>query len=89
MSRAKWLCLDCGRDTGKLGEHYMLIDEVWLSIAPKVGMLCVGCAEIRLQRSLTPRDFNDSYVNRPGNKSVRLMDRMHGELGHNQLSSVW
>lgn len=80
MSRRKWLCLDCKVDTGKIGEHYMLIDVVWKKIhTSPAGMLCVSCAEKRLGRQLTRRDFNDSHVNRinPGqSKSQRLMSRL-------------
>ena len=79
MSRRKFLCMDCSVDTGKIGEHYMLNDKVWVQVhnSPK-GMLCVGCIEVRLGRKLTPADFNDSYLNRPnfGNKSMRLLQRM-------------
>lgn len=78
-SRNKWLCLDCGTDTGKIGEHYMLLDEVWSKIhTSSKGMLCVKCCEKRLNRELTKADFNDSYVNNPhtGWKSALLMERM-------------
>lgn len=79
MGRSKFICLDCKVDTGKLGEHYMLVDRVWLeATASFTGMLCVGCVEARLNRRLIPQDFNDSYLNNPrtGAKSARLMQRM-------------
>lgn len=64
--RRKFLCLDCHVDTGKIGEHYMLKDDVWLTIhGSKNGMICLGCVEKRLGRCLTSDDFNDSHVNRP------------------------
>ena len=79
-SRKKWLCLDCGVDTGKIGEHYMLKDEVWNKVmTTSVGMLCIGCIEVRLGKLLIPADFTDSHVNRlkPGEcKSQRLMIRL-------------
>jgi hypothetical protein len=81
MSRKKFLCLDCGIDTGKSGEHYMLIDETWkLTGLGKFGMLCVEHVEARIGRKLVPDDFNDSYLNnfRTGIKSARLSDRMRG-----------
>jgi hypothetical protein len=53
-------------DTGKIGEHYMLKDDVWFSVhGSKKGMICLGCVEKRLGRRLVPDDFNDSHVNHP------------------------
>lgn len=80
MNRRKWLCLDCKIDTGKIGEHYMLIDSTWALIHnSNKGMLCIGCAEKRLGRLLTISDFNNSHINRtsPGQtKSQRLIERL-------------
>lgn len=79
MSRRKFLCLDCGIDTGKVGEHYMLNDSTWsLTGLGKVGMLCVEHVEERIGRQLIPADFNDSYLNNPrtGHMSQRLTLRM-------------
>lgn len=76
MSRAKFKCLDCRVDTGKIYEHYMLLDEVWLTVAPKTGMLCIGCVEGRLGRVLVKSDFNDSFVNRLSPQSQRLTKRL-------------
>lgn len=79
MSRKKFLCLDCGVDTGRIGEHYMLIDETWsLTGLGKIGMLCIEHVESRIGRKLKPEDFNNSYLNRPrtGIMSFRLMTRM-------------
>jgi len=80
MSRAKFICLDCGVDTGRIGEFYMLHDDVWLSVVPdSLGMLCVGCIESRLGRQLQSSDFNNSFVNnRKWNvtRSDRLTQRM-------------
>jgi hypothetical protein len=78
-SRKKFLCLDCGLDTGKAGEHYMLIESTWsLTGLGKFGMLCIEDVETRIDRQLTAADFNDSYLNRPrtGIISARLLDRM-------------
>jgi hypothetical protein len=80
MSRKKFLCLDCGDDTGKSGEHYMLVDSTWcLTGLEKYGMLCIEDVEKRIGRKLIASDFNDSYLNKPrtGIKSNRLMDRMN------------
>jgi hypothetical protein len=78
-SRRKFLCLDCRVDTGKIGEHYMLIDETWrLTGLGKYGMLCVEHVEGRIGRKLVPADFNNSYLNRArtGIISQRLAERM-------------
>lgn len=78
-SRRKFLCLDCKVDTGKIGEHYMLIDSTWhLTGLQKFGMLCIEHVEARIGRKLIGKDFNDSYLNRPrtGIISARLLDRM-------------
>ena len=79
-SRRKFLCLDCKVDTGKLGEHYMLVDETWhLTGLGKLGMLCILDVEKRIGRKLRSSDFNNSYLNKPrtGIMSARLVDRMN------------
>jgi len=78
-SRRKFICLDCPVDTGKIHEHYFVNTDLWLSaVGSKVGMLCVGCLEDRLGRSLVASDFTDATVNQPRYepKSQRLMERM-------------
>lgn len=78
-SRKKWLCLDCGIDTGRAGEHFFLHNEVWtLTGLGHVGMLCVADVEKRIGRTLVPADFTSAYINRKnhGFKSARLMKRM-------------
>jgi len=79
MNRRKFLCRDCGVDTGRIGEHYMLIDETWsLTGLGAIGMLCIQHVEERIGRKLVAADFNDSYLNNPrtGIISQRLADRM-------------
>ncbi len=78
-SRRKWLCLDCGIDTGKIGEHFFLNNDVWpLTGLGHKGMLCVEDIEKRIGRLLVPADFSDAYINRLnfGFKSDRLISRM-------------
>jgi hypothetical protein len=78
-SRRKFLCLDCRVDTGKIREHYMLVDDVWFSIhGSNLGMICIGCIENRLGRQLCPQDFNSSHVNNPKlyDMSARLLSRI-------------
>jgi hypothetical protein len=51
-------CVDCGIDTDAINESYMIHDEVWRAANPaEAGMLCVGCCEKRLGRTLRRDDF--------------------------------
>jgi hypothetical protein len=57
-------CLDCGTNVVRLGEYFMVWDDVWLRANPDDrGMLCIGCLEQRLGRQLYPLDFADAPVN--------------------------
>lgn len=65
QGRSRWLCMDCKADTYASEEYYMLRLGLWRSINHKVdGMLCLRCAECRLRRGLTGRDFTDAKVNK-------------------------
>ena len=65
MSRRKFLCLDCGSDTGRIHEHYFIDTTLWLSVVrSKEGMLCIGFLEARLERRLHQGDFLECPVNR-------------------------
>lgn len=76
--RTDFLCLDCKVDTSKNYEYYMLRDDVWWSVHPSpFGMLCIGCVETRLGRTLTADDFHPCYLNGAAfSKSLRLADRL-------------
>ena len=51
-------CMDCGVDTDAINESYMVIDDLWRAAVPtEAGMLCVGCLEKRLGRTLQRKDF--------------------------------
>lgn len=65
MKNKKFICIDCKVNTSKIGEHYFIKDSIWLSVAPKKGMLCIGCLEKRLKRKLTKNDFTPCYINNP------------------------
>lgn len=78
-SRRKFLCLDCGIDTGKIKEFYFVTTEIWLQAVDSAnGMLCIGCLEKRLGRILDKEDFPNITINsvRFNDKSQRLMSRM-------------
>lgn len=79
MSRKKFLCLDCGIDTGKIFEHYFIHTDLWMkAVGSNQGMLCVEHVEERLGRMLNKNDFPDVTINNPRyeSKSQRLMNRM-------------
>jgi hypothetical protein len=66
MARSRFLCLDCGLDTGQALEHYMLLDAVWaLAGLGRESMLCVGCVEARLGCRLERSDFAPVKTNHP------------------------
>lgn len=84
MARCNFTCIDCGVNTSKIDEYYMLKTSIWKRILPSIkGMLCIGCAERRLGRKLRPSDFADVPLNRPNDqracgidRSPRLLDRL-------------
>lgn len=79
-SKRKWLCVDCSRDTHL--EHYFVKNSVWMGEArmTEVGMLCVSCLEIRIQRTLVPNDFTNAHINDPSRNSMTetLRSRIQG-----------
>jgi hypothetical protein len=75
VSGADAACIDCGADT--TDEQYMVKDDVWL-IGERDGELCIACLERRIDRQLTPTDFDNCLLNWMAPKSDRLRNR----LGH-------
>lgn len=79
---AKFICIDCHRNTMVLGEYYMVHETVWKKAHPGMkGMLCVSCLEKRLQRQLVAADFthypiNDISRQRNAGCSPLLMSRL-------------
>ena len=56
----RFFCMDCDADTYVSQQYYVLKDRLWKRINPSIdGMLCLPCAEKRLGRSLTRRDFKN------------------------------
>jgi hypothetical protein len=80
--KTTFYCMDCGIDTGRIDEFYMVTDEVWQSVTNPIdstGMLCIGCLEQRLGRTLKPDDFPNCPVNTDHvgfRKSKRLLERL-------------
>lgn len=80
VTDAAFACLDCKACTLCNHEYYMVLDETWDEVVPeREGMLCVGCIERRLKRTLCHTDFTDAPLNHDGviPKSKRLYDRLH------------
>jgi hypothetical protein len=82
-------CSDCAVGTVALGEWYMVESEVWEQAwvgrrkpwqgrIPGQEILCIGCLERRIGRTLCADDFPDVPVNNPRDphKSQRLRERL-------------
>jgi hypothetical protein len=81
-------CADCGIGTIRLGEWYMVHDEIWKQawrgrrkswqVLPGQEVLCIGCLEKRLGRTLIAGDFTAASVNDPHKRimSERMRDRL-------------
>lgn len=84
-----FLCLDCHVDTHDIDEYYMLQHHIWRSIATK-GMLCIGCVEKRLGRTLTAPDFMPVPLNFDPDhlRSERLVDRMTTPGGGSEVETT-
>jgi hypothetical protein len=87
-----WMCADCGVDTDKIHEYYMVHDVVWQEAGGKRDdmMLCVGCLEKRLGRELKPSDFSDAPLNDPriAYQSRRLWLRVGGATAERLLDEL-
>jgi hypothetical protein len=84
-------CCDCGVGTITLGEWYMVKKEIWEPAwagrrksyhgkLPGQEILCIGCLEKRIGRTLCRADFTDAdwrSANHPDEyTSKRLRDRL-------------
>jgi hypothetical protein len=87
-------CCDCGLGCIAAGEWYAVRDTVWelawrgrrkpwQILAPGQMVLCVGCLEKRLGRTLRAGDFAEAAVNYPYRPDVyesRTSDRLRDRL---------
>jgi hypothetical protein len=81
-------CADCSVGTLRLGEWYMLKHAIWEQawvgrrkpwhVVPGQQVLCIGCLEQRLGRTLTAAEFTAAPCNDPNQRwiSERLRDRL-------------
>jgi hypothetical protein len=79
-SRVRQHCLDCGVDTFAAGEYYKVWPDVWerSGLHPDDGMLCLGCLEARIGRTLSTFDFEPVACNFEWPSSSRLRSRLLG-----------
>jgi hypothetical protein len=64
ITQLESFCMDCDVDTLANKQYYMLKERLWKRINPQLtGMLCLKCAEQRLGRALTRRDFKRIPLN--------------------------
>ena len=79
-ARARFLCVGCGFDTHRGAEYFMVRHDIWHLTGLDVGdvMLCVGCVEARIGRTLEPADFLDVDLNYDPAvpRSPRLQERL-------------
>lgn len=76
----KFKCRGCGILTNKIGEHYYIDSRLWLQANRQHnGMMCIGCVEARIGRSLTPKDFIPCPLHNP--KKYFLSTRLKNRLG--------
>ena len=90
-------CADCSVCTVRLNEYYMVHDDVWeqawagrreswqlLQAASRLSVweiLCIGCLEQRIGRTLMASDFIDAPVNDPNHpQHGRMSERMRHRL---------
>lgn len=77
-----FICHGCGIDTREISEYYMVQDAIWLKAFPHgSGMLCIGCLEDRIGRTLTSEDFIDAPINKGMfGHSERMLARLAGPM---------
>lgn len=78
-----YVCMDCQVNTRIIQEYYMVNFAIWREVVPeRKGMLCIGCLEDRLGRTLNKEDFHDCPLNEDTDnwkKSERLKNRLTKE----------
>lgn len=76
-------CMDCRVDTVEIGEYFMINNnELWAqAMGDADGILCIGCLERRLDRTLTAFDFIDAPINNPRHPTIsaRMRNRLTAE----------
>lgn len=75
-------CMDCGIDTYKIREYFMVEDHLWIESVPEYhGILCIGCLEARMGRQLDSKDFPSHLpINKPNGLFFPHSDRLRARL---------
>jgi hypothetical protein len=84
-------CSDCGVGTFSIGEYYMVKNEVWEQAwssqrksyhgkVPGQEVLCIGCLETRIGRTLCGDDFTFA-------SNANISDRLRDRLQHPRARS--
>lgn len=70
-----WECAECGVDTKT--EYYMVHDHIWETFG-REPLLCIGCLENKMGRTLWSGDFTHYAINNVNMfaKSDRLLNRL-------------
>jgi hypothetical protein len=94
-------CADCGAGTFTINEYYMVKDDVWEQAwvgrrkpwhqIDEQEILCIGCLEGRIGRTLMSCDFTEAPINNPNkyNMSGRLRDRLTAKQGTIKAESIF
>lgn len=75
-------CMDCGIDTHRIREYFMVEDHIWEEHVPEYhGILCVGCLEARMGRTLDSKDFPSHLpINKPSGLFFPHSERLKARL---------
>lgn len=98
FARVTSRCTDCGLGTVTAGEWYMVKDDVWEAAwtgrrepwheLPGQEILCIGCLEKRIGRTLVASDFTDDQINdRPRFNFARLHNRLSATVC--TIAPIW
>lgn len=75
-------CIDCGINTHRIREYYMVENHIWEEYVPEYqGMLCIECLEARMGRELNASDFPSHLpINAPDGLFFPHSDRLRIRL---------
>jgi hypothetical protein len=74
-------CADCGVGPFSIKEYYMVEDYGWARAQGGTDLLCIGCLEKRIGRTLTRSDFGEgASVNGANTFRRRFSDRLRARL---------
>jgi hypothetical protein len=87
--RTRYCCMDCGTDTSRAGEYYMVRRELWKLLAPEGrGSLCIGCLERRFGWTLKWCDFTPCRLNEGAKEGFYQSPRLRNRLRRKRRAKV-